>query len=437
MAGETLYTGRGLAAKMPDTSNAMKGLTDFIQKAEETKFNVFQKNKDAFMKMTDVDPVMFLTTANQQAQAKLLDEFNKEASQIYKNSGGFPSMEDMQQIQAKKNYLISAQNDMQADMERYLQDREAVSKDFSGQINQDVFKEREEAYFSGERKYGTDPLTPSSINPYAHYSNNRNKGTGTEGDVTLTVKKDGKLVTEVRRASATESEAREMFLADMMSSPRLTMGVIEQFQRLRETDPDEYRRRLDTDDSGDVDAGEEKEAGYMSNPIIEWAQDTFWKNKIKIEEKTAEKPVTEKKVKEGTDARVGGETIRILSGVKRPSTIKYGGVNRQNLYSFSGGEVINNIATDGGTDLSKPSPIALGSGTNISGQLVDYDADANALIIRTTTGIPTLNLDSKSLVQIPLDNVIGGENLPITVDGKETTIGAMAGQTTKKVNIGI
>ena len=105
---DVIYTGRNLATKLPtDSGNAMQGLANFVAKAEETKFNVFQKNKDAFMKMTDVDPVMFLTTANQATQAKLLDDFNKEAAQIYKNSGGFPSMEEMQQIQAKKNFLIS------------------------------------------------------------------------------------------------------------------------------------------------------------------------------------------------------------------------------------------------------------------------------------------------------------------------------------------
>lgn len=428
MAADILYTGKGLAAKLPtDGGNAMQGLSRFIAKAEETKFQVFQQNKNEFMKMTDVDPVMFLTTANQQAQAKLLDEFNKEASQIYKNSGGFPSMEDMQQIQAKKNYLISAQNDMQADMERYLQDREAVSKDFSGQIDQDVFKAREDAYISGKGKYGTEPLKPSSINPYAYYAQNRNKGTGTQGKVKVSVKKDGKVITEEREASATEDEAREMVLADMMSQPRLAMGYIEQFKRLKETDPETYVKYLDATGDGTVDPQEEKEAAYKSNPIIQWAQDNFWQNKITIKEKTEQKDAPKEKPKEGD--------LSAIVGKKRNIDPNYGNVPRPNIYSLGGEDALTDIPTRGALlmDDFKTYDDEL-SGNLAKGVLKDYDANRKTVIVQVTSRDPNSFIETKQLVEVPVENVIEQvKDIKLTVDGKTTTIGAMAGETTAPV----
>ena len=426
MAADILYTGKGLATKLPtDGGNAMQGLANFVAKAEETKFNVFQKNKDAFMKMTDVDPVMFLTTANQEAQAKLLDDFNKEAAQIYKNSGGFPSMEEMQQIQAKKNYLVSAQNDMQADMERYLQDRQAVSKDFSGQIDQDVFKAREDAYISGKGKYGTEPLKPSAINPYAYYAQNRNKGTGTKGKVKVTIKKDGKLITEERLASATEPEAREMVLADMMSQPRLAMGYIEQFKRLKETDPETYIKYLDTTGDGTVDAQEEKEAGYQSNPIIQWAQDNFWQSKITLEEKTEEKPVTAPKPTAGDISTVVGE--------KRDIDPNYGNIARPNIYSLGGNVSITDIPTRGAKLLDDSGAYDYKLQGNLAkAALKDYDADKKTIIVQVTARDPISFVETKQLVEVPQENIPNYKDIKINVDGKTTTIGAMAGQTTKK-----
>ena len=430
---DVIYTGRNLAAKLPETGNAMQGLANFVAKAEETKFNVFQKNKDAFMKMTDVDPVMFLTTANQEAQAKLLDDFNKEAAQIYKNSGGFPSMEEMQQIQAKKNYLISAQNDMQADMERYLQDRQAVSKDFSGQIDQDVFKAREDAYISGKGKYGTEPLKPSAINPYAYYAQNRNKGTGTKGKVKVTIKKDGKLITEERLASATEPEAREMVLADMMSQPRLAMGYIEQFKRLKETDPETYIKYLDTTGDGTVDAQEEKEAGYQSNPIIQWAQDNFWQSKITLEEKTEEKPITAPKTTAGDISTVVGE--------KRDIDPNYGNIARPNIYSLGGNVSITDIPTRGAKLLDDSGAYDYKLQGNLAkAALKDYDADKKTIIVQVTARDPISFVETKQLVEVPQENIPNYKDIKINVDGKTTTIGALAGQTPTakpKVNIGI
>lgn len=284
MAADVIYTGRGLSTKLPtDSGNAMQGLANFVAKAEETKFNVFQKNKDAFMKMTDVDPVMFLTTANQATQAKLLDDFNKEAAQIYKNSGGFPSMEEMQRIQAKKNFLISKQQEMQSDMERYLADREAISRDINGNLDKDEFTQREQGYFGGGR-YGESPLSASPLDVGLYLNRDVNKAQGTPTPEYKTIKIGGVDQKVTISKSATEPEARDYIGRLMVSNPRIAKGIVKEIQQLKTTAPQEYVRIFDKTGDGTVDQYEEKEAGYVSNPIIKYAQDKYWQNAIKTDE---------------------------------------------------------------------------------------------------------------------------------------------------------
>lgn len=424
---DVIYTGRGLSTKLPtDSGNAMQGLANFVAKAEETKFNVFQKNKDAFMKMTDVDPVMFLTTANQATQAKLLDDFNKEAAQIYKNSGGFPSMEEMQQIQAKKNFLISKQQEMQSDMERYLADREAISRDINGNLDKDEFTQREQGYFGGGR-YGESPLSASPLDVGLYLNRDVNKAQGTPTSEYKTIKIGGVDQKVTISKSATEPEARDYIGRLMVSNPRIAKGIVKEIQQLKTTAPQEYVRIFDKTGDGTVDQYEEKEAGYVSNPIIKYAQDKYWQNAIKVDESKPSGLGTNRGDIDNTiSVSLGGQQVKLLPAQKRTVALNYGGEVRNDLYSFGGNKTLFDFPTEGARalwDTYSDPPMA--GGSNIKAQLVDYDATKDTLIVRTVSGNDVLGYESGQLIEIDASKVQDVDKLPLTLNGKTTNLGAL------------
>lgn len=425
---DIIYQGRNLTPVLKnDGGQAMGRLSDAIIKAEETKYNAFKQNEKEFLANSKIDPVLLINDSNQRAQTKALSDFNnKWASEYKKYQGNLPT-EIKQQMQSEKSVIIGQQQKMQADMARALQDRDIVSKDIAGNIDrEDADKRWKDYILTGT--YDTTPLKPNAIDPDAYLSKRANKGTGTQGTITITTNKDGKVITEKKVASATEDEARAMVEADMVSNPRLAMGYIKKFQALKTTDPETYIKYLDTTGDGKVDASEEQASNSASNPIIKWAQDNYWQKRIDIQEAETTKPQTTPSAnKFGFTISWGGKNTAVPVGQKRKVGINYGGEVKNNLYSFGGSATLSDFPTDGASALYDTSKEPLQGGTNIAGQLVDYDADSDKLIIRTTTSNETLGLDPKQLVEIDANIVPDVNNLPIMVDGKQTTLGTLRG----------
>jgi len=379
---DIIYTGKGLAPDIPsEGGKAMSRLSDFIMKAEEIKYNAFKETQDWFVKSQDVDPVMFLTTANQIAQDKLLKTYNEESSAILKASGNNLSTEDRARIIAGKNFLISEQQKMQADMARALQDRDAIQKDIQGNLDHDEFNKRWSDYVSGNASYGTEPLSPSAIDPDAHYSKLINKGHGTEGTISLTTNKGGISTTEKKSASATEEEARQMVASDILGNDRLALGYIEKFQKLKNTDPATYMKYLDTSGDQQVDATEEQAAETASNPIIRWAQDNYWQKRIIIKEVETTKPETKR------------STFNWNIGIGV-------GNNRNRQYDDQGFANFNKLKVNSWLDLGRDAPSAkdrqiqdyvdtetgekkhFGSAAEI--KIVGYSPDRDMIIVKIT-----------------------------------------------------
>lgn len=99
---DVIYTGKGLASNLPkDNGSAMGRLSNFITKAEELKYQTFKQNEQEFLKTSNVDPAFFISTANQNTQAKLLDDYNKRWATRMKESNNNLSLEDKQAIDRK------------------------------------------------------------------------------------------------------------------------------------------------------------------------------------------------------------------------------------------------------------------------------------------------------------------------------------------------
>lgn len=426
MAGfDTIYTGKGLAANLPqDNGKAMGRFSDFITKAEEIKYQAFKETQDWFIKSQDVDPVMLLTTANQVAQDRLMKTYNEESSAILAKSPTNLSTEDRAKIIAGKNFLISEQQKMQSDMVRALQDKESITKDIQGNLDHDEFTQRWGDYVSGKASYGTEPLSPSAIDPDTYYSKPINKGHGTEGTISITKKEGGNLVTNKATASATEEEARSMVEADILGNDRIALGYVKKFQALPEETKLQYL------DISPKDGTINPQEAQDFNPIIQWAKDNYWQKRIIVKEAEVTKPVTAPTKKNlGILINIGGkEDVPVPVGQKRTVDVKYGGVNRPNMYNLGGTTPLTDVPTTGGQMLYdvNSEPIT-GTGNYAKAYLKDYDADRKTLIVQVTTSDPTSGTERLQLVEIPEKNITDYQNIHLMVNGKETTIGALEG----------
>lgn len=414
---DTLYTGKNLAAKLPtDRGNAMQGLSRFIAKAEETKFQVFQQNKNEFMKMTDVDPVMFLTTANQQAQAKLLDEFNKEASQIYKNSGGFPSMEDMQQIQAKKNYLMSEQQKMQADMEQALMEREIIEKDNGANYDPQEWYQNKYLPYIESGKWDKTPMVKRA-KPIESVFKGKVTGAGAYEE------QDPDNPTRLRQTSASKKDVAIRIADTIFMDESVKRHAMEEWRGLPESEKEQYFNDLNGDG---LISDEERQQGdvlvkSLDNPIIKSYVDKHWANLVTTKFTNKQRPPAPAKSAGGVAAVVAE---------KRDIDPQYGNISRPNIYSLGGDVALTDIPTVGALLLDDTGAYDDQIKGNLAkGVLKDYDANRKTVIVQVTSRDPLSFIETNQLVEIPLKNVINQvKDIKITVDGKTTTIGAMAGQ---------
>jgi hypothetical protein len=86
-------------------ARSQERMNDFITRAEELKFKVFQENKDWFLKESKIDPKVFINQKHAEVQQQLLDEYNQFAADIIKSSGGFEGLGGKQQLLLQQKRL--------------------------------------------------------------------------------------------------------------------------------------------------------------------------------------------------------------------------------------------------------------------------------------------------------------------------------------------
>ena len=130
MPTPTIYTGSGLAARLPeDSGRPMSRLSDFIRQTEEFKYKAYKENEQEFLKNVNVDPVHFISTANQTAQLKALEAHNQEWAKKWQETNGNLSTEDKVAMIQQGNYLRSWQDKTIAQQKRFEEDMAIASRD--------------------------------------------------------------------------------------------------------------------------------------------------------------------------------------------------------------------------------------------------------------------------------------------------------------------
>lgn len=411
---DVIYTGKGLASNLPkDNGSAMGRLSNFITKAEELKYQTFKQNEQEFLKTSNVDPAFFISTANQNTQAKLLDDYNKRWATRMKESNNNLSLEDKQAMQSEKNFIITSQQEMQAKQDLWQQHRQMIQQNPT-KYDQEEWSAFDKAYReSGEYPITMPPIKAKSLdmalekNPVIGNEIAQPPEYSTVGGV--------RMFADVTH-SGSEADARERVKQVALMDEAYTKDLALQFRAL---DPATKLKYLDVNKDGHISKAEEQDV----NPIIQWAQDTKWQQALKVNRTKPTRVPTTPTKSTGYAIKFGGRDVIVPVGQKRSVPINYGGEARPNLYSFGGSAVLYDLPTEGGNVLYDTDKESMEGGSNVSGQLIDYDKDNDMLIIRTTTGVSNMGIDSKQLVEIPAGNIPDVDRLPILKDGKQTTLG--------------
>jgi len=383
MATDILYTGKGLATKLPsDDGGAMSRLSNFITKAEEVKYQAFKDNKDWFLKTQEVDPVAFLTTANQDAQRRLLDKYNKASSAIVNEAGGFGNLsgEAQSKILAGKNLLMAEQQKMKSAMDQFLLEKEVIDKDKGATYDPMEFYKKKMIPYLETGTYDKTPLQPRAKS----IANELIKLRGKIGQGTSVTRPTDNApgFQETVETIGNREDVAPIIVDAVFRDEGYKRDMLEKWDALPQEKKNEY---LDTDNSGDIDEIERKEGSVLSkdaeNPILKFYIDSNYKYGIK--EGLKGKP---SRINTGS---VGGfSTKSPVSGANN----KNGAFDvRENVSSYGTtfGKLMNlgrvSFTSDPQTiesyvDLATGDTIPLGAGTRF--EVVSYSPDRDLIVAK-------------------------------------------------------
>lgn len=289
MAIQHIYDGKNTAVTLPSgerLDRAQSGMNDLILQAEKMKLDSFKKNEEWFLNSQDVDIETFLSAANTETQAKLIDEYNNKAQNILKARGGdFNNLttQDKLELSKGRKVLESEQQRMLGDLEKFKMAREVVTK------NQDKYslEEANELIFKPyitTGKFNDEPLPIKAKSFDAYLDNNK-----VPGDVTTEYEyytnEFGTKVKQPKKVIGTKEQAKSFIKNRILSDEANRKDVFNQFKR---QPLDVQLQYLDNNPKdGKISANElgtPQDLQSEENPIIRWAQETKWKNARKVVE---------------------------------------------------------------------------------------------------------------------------------------------------------
>lgn len=420
-----LYTGSGIAPQYPqDTGRSTERLSDFILEAERIKYNAFKQNEQEFLKNSQIDPAFFISKANQETQTTLLDDFNKKWSQRMRSSGYNMSTDDKMAMQAEKNLIVTKQNEMLMKQKMWEQEAALVKSNPADFDDKEHALKTAKFISDGEFDYNTLPYRAIPVS---------SRLLSLKGKIGKTIATTSPMegspgFQQTIETTGTREEVAPIIIEEVFKDPRVMKDMMQSWNALTQEEKNKY---LETDNVEGISEEERKAGGAPAksaeNPILKFYIDNNYKHAISENPSTPQRITTTKAAP--FSIIIGGKKVNIEPGQKREQAQNYGGLTRPNLYSFGGAAVLTDIPTDGGYNLARGMRAPLKGGSNISGQLVDYDADNKTLIFRATTGIPSQRLDPKDVFEVPIANVLDAEKLPLTIDGRQTTLGELIGGT--------
>jgi hypothetical protein len=260
------------------------------------------------------------------------------------------------------------------------------------------------------------PLQGAS--PYLFLRNNPVKGTETYDEKTNSI------------LSGTPAEAQRWIAQQAYTSEVFRIGLIKEFKTLPPSDKTKY---LDTDNSGSVSpqeaqAGQGVDATNPDNPILKYAFDKYTQSAIKTDAYKGKAKGTSTTPKEATvkASKVGGSLVKMPAGIQTPRLPKkYSDqeYSQTQAFQFGGNSVIYGIRSKGARQLSGTWSTEDEAAGSVDGVIRLYDPIKRVFVVQVSRTSESADAKTSTLLEIPEDNVLEFENIPIEYVGMSMTIG--------------
>ncbi len=399
------YTGEGAGVGMireggKQAAQALKEFNQTVLEAEKFKYGERKKEEASFLEAIKTKPEFIISDKARKIQADALLSFNNQFAPLIRK--GYLTMEEKTRMASEKAALEALQQEQLSQYQQYLQMKEMVLKDTQNRLDPLKFQQWEQDYIkNGRFDHSELPLKGQSLSLFLQ----KNPAAGTEH------------IENNVRLSATLPEAEQYITDQVLSREDLRIGLVDEFKNLSPQDKLKY---LDVDRSGTVSLKEARAAegvnNNVNNPILRYAHERYAKTAIK---EYPYKPTAPK----GATAAEKAETLEV--GIQTPALAKTFSdrqYSQTQSFEFRGKRVFNNIPTRGGKVLNADwSEEEIAKGV-IDARLVLYDPTKRVFLMKSTATSESADQKSQTLFEIPEDNIIGFENIPIEYIGNKMTI---------------
>jgi hypothetical protein len=390
--------------------------TQLADQKKKDKEELYRKNWEQFKNDSDITPEFILADSASKTMSGKISTFNDTWSKARMDAPNHELSEEQQlQMRSEKKQIEMEQQKAVSDMQKY----QAMKKTVENNPDYDsaTFQKWEQEYLqTGKFDYTKPPLAPINLTGYIATEADKSF----KGEVNY---KDGRA--RLNPDDPADAKKIDEFIKSItLINPRAVESAQREWDSLGLEGQKPFLEDINNDkviDANDID----------NNAIMRYIiQKPEYRDQV-VGFKENRPKAASTTISKGIPVNVGGRDVQVPTGQKRTVTLTYGGISRPNLYTFGGTATLYDIPTDGGYMLYDTyrdgAPMG---GWNISaGKLKDYDADRDLVIIQTTTGDPTLGTERVQLVEIPAQNIQNVNNLPMTINGKQTTLGAIRGKT--------
>lgn len=413
------YTGINAGAGMvrgggEKATQALKEYGQTVLEADKFKYTERKKEESSFLEAIKTKPEFVISAKAREEQAKALTDFNQRYAPLIKK--GYLTMEEKTAMANDRAALEAMQQQQLAHYQQYLGMKEAMLKDTQGRFDKEEFRQWEEDYQqSGQFDHATMPLQGVSPSIFLQ----KNPVPGTE---TWDAKTSSKL-------SGTPQEAQRWIREQAYTNETFRIGLIKEFKSLS---PSDKARYLDTDNSGTVSpqeaqAGQGVDVTNPDNPILKYALEKYTNTAIGVK---AMKPTkgTATTPKEPTvkPSKVGGSWVKMTAGIQTPRLPKkYSDqeYSQSQSFQFGGNNVIYGIRSKGARQLSGTWSTEDEAAGSVDGVIRLYDPLKKVFVVQVSRTSESADAKTSTLLEIPEDNVLEFENVPIEYIGMQMTIG--------------
>jgi len=402
MAFTQSFTGKGTASVLDNSTvmQSQKGLADTIKEIEDIKFKVYQKNRDEFLKNSNIDPEFIFSDSARKTVNGMISNFNEKYGKLARQYNYNLPDDVRMQMQTEKNLIIAEQQNQTAQYELWRQHRDLVSKN-PGVFSQEEFSKATDDFM----QYGKYNQTMPAYEPHDFgqalnkaYLEQKNKI-----PIGMRPVGGGKQVEEYYTMD--EGQYGGLIASVIASDPNARADLFKKIEQNREA----IFANADTNGDNVLDSGEKE------NAIIGWVKKQYPRGVV------SGTPVTIP----GYGKSGSSSTAKVYEGKSVPYK-KYGSNEYTNSYEFDGSKIYRNVSTNGAKIIYGEDEDQLAAG-NISGRLLLYNPDKDVLVFEAVGSSESADTKSTTLIEVPAGNIQGVDDIDITINGVKGKVGEIRG----------